>query len=80
MLAGTAEARTPQSGFVNLYRCYDGYDDKMFFYPNPMGVAASDTTDLPKGYCAGGIRVNTFFPTHVYPLLPVEYEILICIS
>ncbi|EPE24655.1 hypothetical protein GLAREA_08508 [Glarea lozoyensis ATCC 20868] len=63
MLAGTAEARIPQSGFVNLYRCYDGYDDKMFFYPNPMGVAASDTTDLPKGYCAGGIRVNTFFPT-----------------
>jgi len=64
MLAGTAERRTPDtSAFVNLYRCYDGYDDKFFYYPNPMGVAATDTIELPKKFCAGGIRVNTFFPT-----------------
>jgi hypothetical protein len=68
MLAGTAEARTLQPGFVNLYRCYDSYDSNMFFQPNPMGVAASDTYSLPTKYCAGGIRVNTFFPTYVTPL------------
>jgi hypothetical protein len=66
MLAGTAEARTPTSGFVNLYRCYDSYDSNMNFAPNPMGVAASDTTSLPTKHCAGGIRVNTFFPTYVF--------------
>ncbi|CAG8951193.1 hypothetical protein HYFRA_00007940 [Hymenoscyphus fraxineus] len=63
MLAGTAENRKPESGFVNLYRCYDSYDENMFFKPNPMGVAATDTTELPKTFCGGGIRVNTFFPT-----------------
>ncbi|KAF4632332.1 hypothetical protein G7Y89_g5793 [Cudoniella acicularis] len=63
MLAGTAEQRTKDSQFVNLFRCYDGYDAKKNYRPNPMGVAANDTTDLPNRYCAGGIRVNTFFPT-----------------
>ncbi|KUJ22781.1 uncharacterized protein LY89DRAFT_763262 [Mollisia scopiformis] len=60
MLAGTAEQRTNNS--VNLFRCYDGYDAKMNYRPNPMGVATTDTTDLPQKYCAGGIRINTFFP------------------
>lgn len=63
MLAGTAEQRTNSSGFVNLFRCYDSYDSKMNYAPNPMGVADTDTTYLPNTYCAGGIRVNTFFPT-----------------
>ncbi|KAG9234742.1 hypothetical protein BJ875DRAFT_375744 [Amylocarpus encephaloides] len=63
MLAGTAERRTRDSAFVNLFRCYDGYDEKMNYRPNPMGVAASDTTELPTRHCAGGVRVNTFFPT-----------------
>jgi hypothetical protein len=64
MFAGTAEQRTNTSeSSVNLYRCYDGYDEKMNYHPNPMGVASSDTLALPTKYCAGGIRVNTFFPT-----------------
>ena len=64
MFAGTAEQRTNTSqSSVNLFRCYDSYDSKMFYQPNPMGVAATDTLDLPNNYCAGGIRVNTFFPT-----------------
>ncbi|KAH8672838.1 hypothetical protein BGZ60DRAFT_430144 [Tricladium varicosporioides] len=63
MLAGTAEKRTKSERMVNLFRCYDGYDSKMNYFPNPMGVGANDTTELPKKYCAGGIRVNTFFPT-----------------
>jgi hypothetical protein len=63
MLAGTAEQRHNSSGFVNLFRCYNSHDDKMFYSPNPMGVAANDTDSLPNQYCAGGIRVNTFFPT-----------------
>ncbi|KAH8594064.1 hypothetical protein B0O99DRAFT_652947 [Bisporella sp. PMI_857] len=63
MLAGTAEKRTNATGFINLFRCYDRYDENMFYSPNPMGVAATDTTWMPTRHCAGGIRVNTFFPT-----------------
>lgn len=59
MLVGTAEQRIKDSQLVNLFRCYDAKN----FEPNPMGVAATDTSDLPMKYCAGGIRVNTFFPT-----------------
>ncbi|KAF2185581.1 hypothetical protein K469DRAFT_726694 [Zopfia rhizophila CBS 207.26] len=59
MLAGTAEQHKKDNEFVNLYRCYD----KPNFQSNPMGVPATDTSDLPKKHCAGGIRVNTFFPT-----------------
>ena len=44
---------------INLYRCYTSRP----LQPNPGGVASTDTSDMPKKYCAGGIRVNTFFPT-----------------
>jgi len=44
---------------INLYRCYNASALK----PNPGGVAKTDTSDMPKKYCVGGIRVNTFFPT-----------------
>ncbi|KAH8892101.1 hypothetical protein GQ53DRAFT_863798 [Thozetella sp. PMI_491] len=57
MLAGSAARRVKESGMVNLYRCYDAK-----FSPNPGGVATTDTADFPKRHCAGGIRVNTFFP------------------
>lgn len=60
MLAGTAEQRTNST--VNLYRCYDSYDSNKNYNPNPMGVATTDTLDFPTKYCAGGIRINTFFP------------------
>ncbi|KAH8802173.1 hypothetical protein F5882DRAFT_155099 [Hyaloscypha sp. PMI_1271] len=33
------------------------------FKPNPIGVAATDTLELPNKFFAGRIRVNTFFPT-----------------
>ncbi|KAH8669533.1 hypothetical protein BGZ60DRAFT_469797 [Tricladium varicosporioides] len=59
MLAGVQSLRQADSKFVNLYRCYD----ELGFKPNPMGMATTDTKDLPKRHCAGGIRVNTFFPT-----------------
>lgn len=67
MLAGSATQRKKDFGFVNLYRCYDSKP----FNPNPMGVASTDTNDLPKKACPGGIRVNTFFPTLVTFLSPV---------
>ena len=59
MLAGNPKRREKEQGMVNLYRCYDSKPYK----PNPGGVAATDTSDLPTRYCPGGVRVNIFFPT-----------------
>jgi hypothetical protein len=59
----TAEQRVnTSSSSVNSYRCYYSYDTSMNFNQNPMGVAATDTLELSSKFCAGGIRVNTFFP------------------
>ncbi|PMD63974.1 uncharacterized protein K444DRAFT_641091 [Hyaloscypha bicolor E] len=56
IFAGTAEQRVnSSSSSVNLYRCYDSYDASMNFNQNPMGVAATDTLELPNKFCAGGI-------------------------
>ena len=59
MLAGSATRRSKETGMINLYRCYNTAKP---FRPNPGGVASTDTSDFPKTHCAGGIRVNTFFP------------------
>jgi hypothetical protein len=62
MLAGNPSLRVNGSTYTNLYRCYDTRDGSTF-KPNPGGIASTDTHDMPTKYCAGGIRVNTFFPT-----------------
>lgn len=59
MLVGDSTARTSSAGFTNSFRCYTGQN----FEPNPMGISADDTSDFPKQFCAGGVRVATFFPT-----------------
>lgn len=59
MIVGDAKARTASAGYTNSFRCYTGAN----FDPNPMGVSANDTSDFPTQYCAGGVRVATFFPT-----------------
>ncbi|PSN74265.1 hypothetical protein BS50DRAFT_12083 [Corynespora cassiicola Philippines] len=60
MVTGDPTKRSSSfDGSMNLYRCYTGSN----FEPNPMGVSDADTSEFPKGYCVGGIRVNIFFPT-----------------
>lgn len=59
MIVGDPTARTAAQGYTNSFRCYTGPN----FDPNPMGVSANDTSDFPTSYCAGGVRVATFFPT-----------------
>ena len=60
MVAGDPTLRSQgyRGGAYTIYRCCSNGP----FDPNPIGVVDTDTQELPKQYCPGGIRVNMDFP------------------